>query len=112
MKREEFKQFKLVNESEYPLIDHYIINKDNDFYIEPIFYSQLDGFKERHKESYQLIIDSIIKRVKQNHKVIFVGDFEDNTFEIPGYIILEIQDITNPLKIFVEDKSRGSDYGD
>jgi hypothetical protein len=29
-----------------------------------------------------------------------------------GFIILEIFDITDPLKIYVEDKSRGSDYGD
>ena len=32
--------------------------------------------------------------------------------EIGGYIVLEITDITNSLQIFVEDKSRGSDYGD
>ena len=33
-------------------------------------------------------------------------------FEKDGYVILEITDITDPLHIFVEDKSRGSDYGD
>lgn len=112
MIREEFKQFEKIKNPEYPLLDHYVINSEIDFYIEPIFYSQLDGFKERHSKEYNLIIDAIIQRVKKNKKVIFVGDFEENTFELPGYIILEIQDITNPLKIFVEDKSRGSDYGD
>ena len=50
--------------------------------------------------------------MRRNKKVIFIGDFETNTFEKDGYIILEITDITDPLQIFVEDKSRGSDYGD
>lgn len=112
MIREEFKNLSLIKEPDYPLFDHYVIDENNDFYVEPIFYSQLNGFKERYKDKYQLIVDAIIERVKKNHKVIFVGDYEENDFEIPGYIILEIQDITNPLQIFVEDKSRGSDYGD
>ena len=64
------------------------------------------------EEKYQMIIDSLLDRVRKNKKVIFIGDFETNTFEKDGYIILEITDITDPLQIFVEDKSRGSDYGD
>ena len=50
--------------------------------------------------------------MRKNKKVIFIGDYETNTFEKDGYIVLEITDITDPLHIFVEDKSRGSDYGD
>lgn len=109
---EEFKQFEMRYEKEYPLIPHFIIDDEIDFYLEPIFLSQMHGFKERHKDKYQQIIDAIIERVKNNKKVVFIGDFENNTLDIPGYIFLEITDITDPLKIFVEDKSRGSDYGD
>ncbi len=109
---EEFEEFKQVVDPEYPFIPHYVIDDECDFYIEPIFYTQLQGFKERHKDKYQLIIDAVIERVRKNKKVIFVGDFETNIFEKDGYIILEITDITDPLHIFVEDKSRGSDYGD
>ena len=50
--------------------------------------------------------------VKRLKKVIFVGDFENYFTEKDGYTYLELIDITNKLKIFVEDKSRGSDYGD
>lgn len=109
---EEFKDLKNVIDEEYPFIPHYVLDDGSDFYIEPIFYTQLLGFKERHKDKYQLIIDSLLERVRKNKKVIFIGDYESNTFEKDGYIVLEITDITDPLQIFVEDKSRGSDYGD
>ena len=109
---EEFKDLTNVIDEEYPFIPHYVLDDGSDFYIEPIFYTQLLGFKERHKDKYQLIIDSLLERVRKNKKVIFIGDYESNTFEKDGYIVLEITDITDPLQIFVEDKSRGSDYGD
>ena len=109
---EEFKHLKEVVDPEYPFIPHYVLDDGSDFYIDPIFYTQLHGFKERHEDKYQMIIDALLDRVRKNRKVIFVGDFENNVFEKDGYIILEITDITDPLQIFVEDKSRGSDYGD
>ena len=53
------------------------------------------------------------KIVKKNKKVVFTGNFEfPQTETDEDYIILEITDVTDPLKIYVEDKSRGSDYGD
>ena len=112
MKYPEFEEFTLVDDPNHPYIPHFIIDEETDFYMEPIFYTQMHGFKERHEDKYPLIVEEIKKRAKRNKKVIFVGDFETNSLEIPDYIILEITDITDPLKIFVEDKSRGSDYGD
>ena len=112
MKIIEFSNLQEVMDPEYPFIPHYVLDDGSDFYIEPIFYTQLQGFKERHEDKYQIIIDALLERVRKNRKVIFVGDFESNVFEKEGYIILEITDITDPLQIFVEDKSRGSDYGD
>ena len=109
---EEFKDLKEVVDPQYPFIPHYELDDGSDFYIDPIFYTQLRGFKERHEDKYQTIIEALLNRVRRNKKVIFVGDFENNVFEKDGYIILEITDITDPLQIFVEDKSRGSDYGD
>ena len=112
MSYEEFKDFQLVYEKDEPFIPHFIIDKENDFYLEPLVYTQLQGFKERHKDQYQRIIDAMIERVRRNHKVYFISDYESYFDPKEGYIYLEIQDITDPLKIFVEDKSRGSDYGD
>ena len=112
MMYEEFKDFKLVKDNDNPFTPHFIIDEECDFYVEPIVFTQLHGFQERHPDKYQLIIDSLVKRVKSLKKVIFVGDFENYFTEKDGYIYLELLDITDPLKIFVEDKSRGSDYGD
>ena len=112
MNYEEFKEFKLVKDEENPFSYHFVIDENTDFYLEPVVFTQLNGFKERHPDKYDLIIKSMIERVKSLKKVIFVGDFENYFTEKEGYIYLELIDITDPLKIFVEDKSRGSDYGD
>ena len=112
MKYEFFKDHKIEKDPKHPFLVHVIIDNESDFYFEPMVYTQLKGFEERHKDKMDLIIGEIINRVKRNKHVIFVGDFETNTFEKDGYVILEITDITDPLQIFVEDKSRGSDYGD
>ena len=113
MKKEEiFKEYQQVRDNSNPFTFHYVIDENNDFYVEPVVFTQLSGFEERHPDKIDLIINSMIERVKQNHKVIFVGDYENYFTEKEGYIYLELIDITDPLKIFVEDKSRGSDYGD
>ena len=112
MNYEEFKEFKLVKDEENPFSYHFVIDENTDFYLEPVVFTQLNGFKERHPDKYDLIIKSMIERVKSLKKVIFVGDFENYFTEKEGYIYLELLDITDPLQIFVEDKSRGSDYGD
>ena len=112
MSYEDFKQFKLEKDPQNPFSPHFIIDENCDFYMEPVVFTQLAGFKERHKDKYPLIISSLIERVKKLKKVIFVGDYENYFTEKEGYVYLELLDITDPLKIFVEDKSRGSDYGD
>lgn len=112
MKYEEFANFECRLEKDNPFTPHFIIDEECDFYMEPVVYTQLQGFKERHPDKYHLIIEAMINRVKDNKHVIYVGDFENYFTEVDGYIYLELIDITNKLQIFVEDKSRGSDYGD
>ena len=112
MKYEEFKEFKLEKDNSNPFTPHFIIDEETDFYVEPVVFTQMHGFQERHPDKYDLIVSSMIERVKKLKKVIFVGDYENYFTEKDGYIYLELLDITDPLKIFVEDKSRGSDYGD
>lgn len=112
MSYEEFKEFKLVKDEENPFSYHFVIDESTDFYLEPVVFTQLHGFQERHPDKYDLIIKTMVEKVKSLKKVIFVGDFENYFTEKEGYVYLELIDITDPLKIFVEDKSRGSDYGD
>ncbi len=109
---EEFKHLKIVEDKNNPFSTLYQTQDNDLFYIEPVFYTQLMGFKERRENEFHLIISRIFEVVKKNHKVIFTGNYECPQTEVEGFIILEITDITDPLQIFVEDKSRGSDYGD
>ena len=110
----EFEQYSQIEDKNNPFANVYQLDKDSIFYIEPIFYTHLKGFKERvTEEEYQKIIDRMIEVVKKNHRVVFVGTFDFPQTEVDdSYIFLEVTDITDPLQIFVEDKSRGSDYGD
>ena len=112
MNHVDFKEYKLEKDEANPFSPHFIISEEIDFYVEPVVFTQLNGFKERHPDKYHLIIEEIKNTVKRLKKVIFVGDFENYFTEKDGYTYLELIDITNKLKIFVEDKSRGSDYGD
>ena len=50
--------------------------------------------------------------VHKYHLVVFINDEDEEISDVEGATYLTIQDICNPLQIFVEDKSRGSDYGD
>lgn len=112
IKLQEFENLVNDFDKENPFCAHYLLESGEDFYIEPAFYTQLQGFKEQFKDRYEEIIVSLLNKVKTNKKVVFTGNYEGPLTDIDGYIYLEITDITDPLKIYAEDKSRGSDYGD
>ena len=83
------------------------------FYIEPVFYTQLMGFKDHHADKFPLILERMEQLVKKNKKIVFTGNFDNPLTKVEdNYIFLEITDVTDPSLIFAEDKSRGSDYGD
>lgn len=108
----EFNEYEPVVDPLNKLVHCYKDAQGNIFYVEPGFYDGLMGFKEKRQEDFSRIMEEIDKTVKKNHKVIFTADFENPWITREGFIYREIFDITDPLLIFVEDKSRGSDYGD
>ena len=112
MKHEEFKHLKLIEDKDNPFCSLYELEDGSRFYIEPVFYTMLKGFKDHHPELYQAIVDEIINRARKEKRVVYTGNYDCPLTNVEDYIFLEITDITDPLKIFVEDKSRGSDYGD
>ena len=57
-------------------------------------------------------MDQIDKVVTSNKVVALVYDFENPFLDYKEAILREFVDITDACKIFYEDKSRGSDYGD
>ncbi len=108
----EWKSFKQHRDSKSDLCPGYILDDQSRFIMEPGFYTQLQTFKSFHPEQFNIVLNAINERVKKNKKVFFTVDVEHPFIELSDYIYLEITDILDPLHIFVEDKSRGSDYGD
>ena len=111
-KHEEFKDLKIIEDKHNPFCTLYELDDGSRFYLEPAFYTQMLGFKEKRETEYPRIIQRMLEVVRKNKRVVFTAEFENPQTEVEGYIYLEITDITDPLNIYVEDKSRGSDYGD
>lgn len=107
-----FSSYKETTDKAYPFIHHYEDEAGNSFYVEPGFYEGLLGFAEKRAEDLARIMEEIDRLIKTHHQVVFTADFENPWVNKDSYIYKEIFDITDPLRIFVEDKSRGSDYGD
>ena len=112
MKYQEFEHLKQIEDQQNPFSTLFELDTGERFYIEPVFYTMFKGFKDHHPDKIPLIVEAMLKAVRENKKVVFTGNYECPLTEADDYIYLEINDITDPLKIFVEDKSRGSDYGD
>lgn len=108
-----FPNYEIVKDDKNPFTHHYVVDNNIDFYIERIFLTKLDNFFSMQKENKEIVLQKMDEVIKKNKHVVFCGDFEFIQTEVgEHYIYLEIEDILNPLNIYVEDKSRGSDYGD
>jgi hypothetical protein len=90
----------------------YVYPNGDAFYIEPIFYYKLKSFENKVNNSLERILNEMERIVKKYHLVVFINDEDEEITEVEDAVYLTIQDVCNPLQIFVEDKSRGSDYGD
>ena len=111
MEFELFNKLERIEDKKNPYCGRFKL-EDCEFIIEPNYYTQLLGMQEHHGDKIDLIIEAMLKTVKNNKKVIFTADYEFPACYEEGFVYREIEDITDPLLIFVEDKSRGSDYGD
>ena len=113
MNYEEFKEFEKVVDPKNPLVPCFKFKSGETFYVEPAFYTQLTNFKTLYNEKdFDRIVEQMKKMAKERKKVIFTYDYESPFTKRDDFIYLEFTDVTDSLKIFIEDKSRGSDYGD
>lgn len=113
----EFKNYEKIEDKANPFCQKFKLETGETFYIEPLFYTYLENFKEQFVKEVPSIINEMIRMVKANKKVIFSGldeevESEPATKTEEDYIVITFFDITNKLGILLEDKSRGSDYGD
>ena len=113
MDYKEFSHLKRLTDKDNPFSPLFELPTGERFYIEPAFYTQLVNFEELYnKEDFARILKRMEKLAKERKRVIFTYDFENPFVKKDDYILLEFTDVTDSLKIFIEDKSRGSDYGD
>ena len=112
MNYEEFSDLKEVALNETKLIKCFELPTHERFFVEPPFYTQLMTLKEIYPDDFPKVIEHMKKLAKERKYVGFVYDFENPFVHIDGFKYLEITDVTDPIHVFYEDKSRGSDYGD
>ena len=110
MNYEEFKQFKEVKDNNF--VKKFATNEGHVFYIEPAFYTQFLGLLERYPEQKDNFLKEMFNQINKNKEIAFVYDFENPFLDYGDAILREFTDVTDACKIFYEDKSRGSDYGD
>ena len=107
----DFEIFEKLDNPEFPFASK-VGYKDCVFYVEPQFFAQLQGMKAYRADVWDIFWNGFLNTILENKKVVFTQDYENTYVNIDGFIYREITDISDPLHIFVEDKSRGSDYGD
>ncbi len=108
----EFNQYISFADPTNPLCNAYQTKEGHVFYVEPGFYLRMLGFKEKREERYSDLLAAIYDFIAKNPKVVFTWNAEEPFMLKEGFLYREIQDFSDPLKIYVEDKNRGSDYGD
>lgn len=115
-KYSEFKHLNLIEDKKNPFCRLYAYDDGSLFYIEPIFYALLENFKVQYPKECDRVLLQMEKIVKKNKKVIFSGMDEETEDEpvtkADDFIVLTFYDITDMLNIYINNKSRGSDYGD
>ena len=108
----EWKELKFEVDVNNPYTAKFSYSNGDTFYVEPIYYYKLRSLYQHHENRINEILIEMERVVHKYHKVVFINDEDEEITEVEDAVYLTIQDITNPLQIFVEDKSRGSDYGD
>lgn len=110
MNYEEFSKYIEVQDNKF--VKKFLSPNGNVFFIEPAFYTQMMGLFERYPEQKENFMNELNKQIENNKEIAFVYDFENPFLDYGDAILREFTDVTNACKIFYEDKSRGSDYGD
>lgn len=112
----EWNHLKQLEDKNNPFSALYEYDDGSKFYIEPMFYSYLTHTFIIYESERKRILDEMESIVRKNQLVIFTG-MDEEIDEEPltknkDAIILTIYDVLDRLHIFIDNKSRGTDYGD
>ena len=70
------------------------------------------GLFERYPEKKGELLKEIYSLINKYSALALVYDYEMPFLDYGNAVLREFVDITDSCRIFYEDKSRGSDYGD
>jgi hypothetical protein len=110
MNYEEFVNYKEATDNKF--VKKFVLDNGNTFYLEPAFYTQMLGLFERYPNEKEKFMSKLDELIRNNKLIAFVYDFENPFLDYGDAVLREFVDVTDACKIFYEDKSRGSDYGD
>ena len=110
MNYEEFSKYQEVIDNKF--VKKFLTPDGHIIFIEPAFYTQFLGLLERYPEQKQNFLNEMDRQISKNKCIAFVYDFENPFLDYKEAVLREFTDVTDACKIFYEDKSRGSDYGD
>ena len=82
------------------------------FYIEPQFYTYLQGYKMLRPERYDDLLKEMDRVTRANKKVVFVGMEDNPLVDAHDAIYLTAMGVADKVGCIIERESRGSDYGD
>ncbi len=88
-------------------------NKDGSiFYVEPGFYKAFEALKNIYPDRIDDVLRKMDELTSSNKKVVYVSDPDDPLVIVEKVKYITIFDLTDSIGLLLEDKSRGSDYGD
>lgn len=88
-------------------------NKDGSiFYVEPGFYKAFEALKNIYSDRIDDVLRKMDELTSSNKKVVYVSDPDDPLVIVEKAKYITIFDLTDSIGLLLEDKSRGSDYGD
>ena len=83
------------------------------FYIEPQYYTYLQGYKRLHPDRYQDLLDRMDQIVAKNRRVVFVGQEDNPLVDDHDAIYLTAMDVADSIGVVVDDQSNpDSDWKD
>lgn len=88
-------------------------NKDGSiFYVEPGFYKAFEALKNIYPDRIDDVLRKMDELTSSNKEVVYASDPDDPLVIVEKAKYITIFDLTDSIGLLLEDKSRGSDYGD
>lgn len=103
----------ITKEAHSPISLHVRCSTCGEFYMDPIFKSQIDTLYEMYSTlNYNRLVDQMQKLVKDFGIVIFTGSADYPLTKLKGVILREIDDVLHPLGLKIQINSMPGGYGD